>query len=416
MPVIDSERQTIVFSLLTDALRAMLSPVLLELLSALVAVSALGALICRLFAPSGPDNRYLRAAFHVSNGWLLLRISGLVVVCSVLFETGPELLRMPDTGVVVLTDIGISMMLIMLVGLVCLPLLTEYGLMEFVGALLGKRFQRWFRLPGRAAVDMTASLVSASAVGLLVTIGQYERGHYTAREASLIACSFSIVSIPFCVLIADIAGLDAVFFSWYVTVIISCLIAAAALSRLQPLRGYPDEVHTVSVDPPMTSPGPFTAAQLKAADSPGVRDYIRLAGMSIAETVPGVVAPAMGMATMAAILIFHTPVFSWLAMPIEWVLSAFSVAEAELIAPGFLAGFLDQFMPALMAGNVSSEFWRFVLGGLAVTQLVFLSEFGLLVLRSSLPVGLKDLTIVFLERTVITTPLLCLGAWIVTNG
>jgi nucleoside recognition membrane protein YjiH len=139
-------------------------------------------------------------------------------------------------------------------------------------------------------------------------------------------------------------------------------------------------------------------------------------GLSIAEIVPGVIAPAMGMATAAAILVFYTPVFSWLAMPIEWLLVLFSVAQAELIAPGFIAGYLDQFMPALLARNITSEFWRFVLGGLAVTQLVFLSEFGMLVLRSSLPVGLKDLTVIFIQRTVITTPLLCLGAWVVTNG
>jgi nucleoside recognition membrane protein YjiH len=51
-----------------------------------------------------------------------------------------------------------------------------------------------------------------------------------------------------------------------------------------------------------------------------------------------------------------------------------------------------------------------------VTQLVFLSEFGLLVLRFSLPVGLRDLTLVFVERTLITAPLLCIGAMLLTSS
>lgn len=418
MPVIDAQRQTIVFSLLTDALGSVLEPVAMELLFAVVAVSALGGLLCRIIRPLGPSNRYLRAAFHVSTGWLLLRLSGLVVVSSVIFQVGPALLRMPDTGVVVMSDIGISMLLIFVVGLAFLPLLTEYGLMEFIGALLGRRFQRWFRLPGRSAVDMTASLVSSSSVGLLVTIGQFERGYYSAREACLIACSFSIVSVPFCVLIAGIAGIEALFFGWYLTVIASCLVAAVMLARLRPLRDYPDRSEPQYVDHPPDEPvtSPFTAAQARAADAPGLRGYTEQVALSFAEVVPAVVAPAMGMATLAAILVFYTPVFSWLALPVEWLLDAFSVQQAELIAPGFLAGYLDQFMPALMAQSIDSEFWRFVLGGLAVTQLVFLSEFGLLVLRSSLPVGLKDLTIIFAERTIITAPLLALGAWIVTNS
>jgi len=136
----------------------------------------------------------------------------------------------------------------------------------------------------------------------------------------------------------------------------------------------------------------------------------------MAEILPGLIAPCMGMATLAAILVFHSPVFGWLAMPVQWLLQALSVAQADLIAVGFLAGYLDQFMPALLAQGVDSEFWRFVLGGLAVTQLVFLSEFGMLVLRSSLPVELRDLTLAFIERTLITAPLLCIGAMLLTSS
>ena len=89
------------------------------------------------------------------------------------------------------------------------------------------------------------------------------------------------------------------------------------------------------------------------------------------------------------------------------------VAQAQLIAPGFLVGFFDQFMPALIAANVEEDYWRFVLGGLSVTQLVFLSEFGMLVLRSKLPVDLKMLFVVFVQRTLITGPILMLAAWLV---
>jgi nucleoside recognition membrane protein YjiH len=105
-------------------------------------------------------------------------------------------------------------------------------------------------------------------------------------------------------------------------------------------------------------------------------------------------------------------VFQWVAYPLQWVLQESGVAEAAIIAPGFFAGYLDQFMPALLARGLTSDFWRFVLGGLAVTQLVFLSEFGVLVLRSSLPVGLVDLSLVFAIRTLVTAPMLCAGAWV----
>jgi nucleoside recognition membrane protein YjiH len=412
VPIIDADRQTIVFSLLTDALRAALQPILLQLLYGLITVAAIGSLVYRIGNPLQRGSGIAREAFAASWGWILLRLSGFLVASCVVFDIGPQLLRLEDTGIVVMMDIGINMMLIMIVGLICLPLLTEYGLMEFIGSLLGRRFQRWFRLPGRAAIDMSASLVSASAVGLIVTIGQYERGYYSARQAAVIACSFSIVSLPFCVLIAQVAGIEAHFFGWYVTVLFACLLTAVVLARIPPLSGYPDDYHNAAGNTRLESDkSAFEAALARAASGPGIRRYLQLVALSMAQILPGVVAPAMGLATAAAILVFHTPIFGWLALPVQWFLELLSVAEAPLIAPGFLAGYLDQFMPALLAQSVASEFWRFVLAGLAVTQLVFLSEFGVLVLRSSLPVNLADLTAIFIERTVISAPLLAIGAW-----
>ena len=82
---------------------------------------------------------------------------------------------------------------------------------------------------------------------------------------------------------------------------------------------------------------------------------------------------------------------------------------------GIGIGFVDQFMPAIIARSVDAEFWRFVLGGLSVTQLVFLSEFGILVLRSKLPVDLKTLFIVFVQRTIITAPVLLVMAALLTT-
>jgi len=62
-----------------------------------------------------------------------------------------------------------------------------------------------------------------------------------------------------------------------------------------------------------------------------------------------------------------------------------------IAAPALVAGFGDQFLPALIAVRSDDEFWRFVLAGLAVTQLVFMSEFGMIVLRSPLPISLRML-------------------------
>ncbi len=72
-------------------------------------------------------------------------------------------------------------------------------------------------------------------------------------------------------------------------------------------------------------------------------------------------------------------------------------------------------MPAIVASGIDSNLTSFVLAGLSVCQLVFMSEFGVIVLRSSLPLTVADLLVIFLLRTVIVLPVLILGAHFVVR-
>jgi nucleoside recognition membrane protein YjiH len=44
-----------------------------------------------------------------------------------------------------------------------------------------------------------------------------------------------------------------------------------------------------------------------------------------------------------------------------------------------------------------------------------MSEVGVIILRSSLPISLTELLVIFLQRTVIVLPVLVLGAHLVVN-
>jgi nucleoside recognition membrane protein YjiH len=317
-------------------------------------------------------------------------------------------------------DIGLNVVVIYFAGLLLMPLLTEYGLMEFTGTLARPVFQRAFRLPGRAAIDTLTSLVSASAIGLLLTITQFRRGAYDAREAAIIACNFSIVAIPFCLLIAEVGRIEHVFFAWYLSIIGSCLLCAAILARIPPLSRVP-RTRLAPLPAADVEPGAhglwqraLAAATERAASGPGPRAYLADFARTFVNTSCGVIGPCMCLATVASLLLFHTSVVDVLVAPATLSLEAFAVADAPLLASGLIAGFGDQFLPALIAGRIDSEYWRFVLAGLSVTQLVFMSEFGMIVLRSPLPIGLSTLATLFALRTVITLPMLMGCSWLFT--
>jgi nucleoside recognition membrane protein YjiH len=89
------------------------------------------------------------------------------------------------------------------------------------------------------------------------------------------------------------------------------------------------------------------------------------------------------------------------------------VPEAGVAAQTMVIGFADMFLPAVIGSGIESELTRFVIAGVSVTQLIYMSELGGLLLGSKLPLNLKDLILIFLLRTIITLPIIVVAAHII---
>jgi nucleoside recognition membrane protein YjiH len=69
------------------------------------------------------------------------------------------------------------------------------------------------------------------------------------------------------------------------------------------------------------------------------------------------------------------------------------------------------FLPSVIAaGTIQNPMTLFIIAAVSVTQLIYMSEVGGLLLGSKIPVKMTDLIIIFLERTIITLPVVVLMA------
>jgi nucleoside recognition membrane protein YjiH len=73
-----------------------------------------------------------------------------------------------------------------------------------------------------------------------------------------------------------------------------------------------------------------------------------------------------------------------------------------------MVGFADMFLPSVLGADIQSELTRFVVATVSVTQLIYLSEVGGVLLGSKVPVSFKDLFIIFILRTLITLPVIAI--------
>ncbi len=421
-PVKDDGVVTIPIALLSNNLTDYLGDLLPPIVVAIVTISSVLSLWFTLRQSGSqetPDN--MRQIFTVNRGWLILRILGCVTALMIFFEVGPEFVWSEATGHIVLYDLATAIVTIFIFAAAILPLLTDYGLMELAGTLLSRIFKRAFRLPGRSCIDALASWMSAAPVGVLITSQQFEKGNYSGREAAVIATNFSVVSLPFCVIVAQFVGLSHLFVEFYLTVVVAGLIAALITPRIPPLSRIPDLYSEAGkqLNEDVLSEGGLwrsglAAALNKAQQAPGLKQWSQSALHNLFDIWFGLMPPLVGIGTLGLVIAEFTPLFTWLSYPLIPLLELMRLPEATAAAPAFLVGFAEMFLPAVLASNIESEVTRFVVITVSITQLIYMSEVGVLIMKTRIPLNFGTLVQVFLLRTAITLPI-CVAAahWIV---
>jgi nucleoside recognition membrane protein YjiH len=406
---------TIGVGILAESLQSAFGAYIPGFMTIVIAVSAGGALAVSIIQPAWVlRNEALSSLFFISKAWLIVRIIGTIFAVMTLFQFGPGVITADFTGGTVLNDLVPVLMAWFLFAALFMPLLLSFGLMDFIGTVLRKFMQPVFKLPGRSAIDATASWMGAGPVGVLITTQQFEQGYYTKREASVIATNFSIASIAFSLVIISFIGLDAYFVPFYLTVTLAVVVAAIIMPRIPPLSLKKDEYHGPvgkqidEVVPENESTFSFGIRKaVEKANSVKSMKHVMIRGLTnVMDMWLGLIPIVMALGTVALILAEFTPVFVWLSAPIVPLLQLLQLPEAAQAAPAMIVGFADMFLPAVIGSSIESELTRFVIAGVSITQLVYMSEIGVLIMRSKIPLSFWELAVIFIQRTLITLPII----------
>lgn len=416
---------TIPVAILSKSLQNLLSNYIPSILFILVLLSTVGTLVTKLFKPKFiTNNQFLYSLFNPSWLWAVVRLLGFIFISLILLASNDMLPNIPvvemivssDTGSMVMNDLLPVLFTIFLFAGLFLPLLLNFGLLEFIGALLVKIMRPVFNLPGRSAIDCIASWLGDGTIGVLLTSKQYEDGFYTQREAAVIGTTFSLVSITFSLVVINTVGLGDMFIPFYLTVTFASLVAAIILPKLPPLSNKKDilfdgstpkvvdEVHSIKLSQSLN-------AAVETAEKQNLFECIVVDGIkNVIDMWLGVIPVVMGIGTIALILATYTPLFRVLGLPFVPVLNLLGVPEAVAASQTLIAGFADMLLPSIMAANIESDMTRFIVASVSVSQLIYLSEVGALLLGSKIPVKLSELFIIFLERTLVTLPIIAVIA------
>ena len=113
-------------------------------------------------------------------------------------------------------------------------------------------------------------------------------------------------------------------------------------------------------------------------------------------------------------LIEFTQLFQVLSLPLVPYLELLRLPEAAQAAPALLAGIVDSIMPSILGAGIESEVTRFVMAGVAVTQIIFFTEAAIILVRADIGLTLRDLVMIYALRVLISLPILALlGHWMI---
>ncbi|WP_332523626.1 YjiH family protein [Terrisporobacter sp.] len=385
----------------------------------LISISVIGTVVIKTIKPKFMiENEYLNNLFNVTPLWFAARILGMFFVICAYFELGPEFIWSSNTGGLVLNDLLPILIAVFLFAGFLLPLLLDFGLLEFVGSLLTKFMRPIFNLPGRSSIDCIASWLGDGSIGILLTSKQYEQGFYTKREAAVIGTTFSAVSITFCLVIISQVGLAHMFLPFYLTVTLSGIVAAIIIPRIPPLSRKEDTYYgdqkskNLEIIPEGYTPFSWgiEKAVEKASENTHPKEFVISGVKNVLDMWVGVLAIVMAMGGVALMIAEYTSIFQVMGTPFIPLLKLLGVPEAAAASQTLVVGFADMFIPSVLGATITNEMTRFIVACISVTQLIYMSEVGGLLLGSKIPVGIKDLVILFIERTLVTLPVIVLMA------
>jgi len=333
---------------------------------------------------------------------------GIIVSIMAIIGKGPEALMRGDMIPFLFDKLAIPVGLMIPLGSIFLSFLVEYGLLEFIGVIMEPVMKPVWKTPGRSAVDAVASFVGSYSIGLLITNSVYKEGKYTIKEACIIATGFSTVSATFMIIVAKTLGLMEIWnFYFWSTLIITFLVTAISV-RIYPLKSKPDIYYNgkEKVEEKKREGNIFKNAYLDGLESASnsetvitnvvknMKDGIRMAA--------GVVPTILSIGLLGLILAEYTPIFDLVGYIFYPFTSLMKIPDPLIVSKAVSLEIAEMFLPALLVKSVGHIITRYVVGVVSISAILFFSALIPCILATEIPLKIREMVTIWIERTILT--------------
>ena len=338
------------------------------LMTTIIVLSAFIAWIDVLAKPKWiEDHPMCRSLFSCTKFEAFVRLLGAVFAVCSCFTLGPEFMTSIDTGGTML-PLATQLSILIPPMILFQTFILEFGLMEFLGTIIGFIMKPLFKVTEMASVSIISAWLGPVSAGAMAAKQFFDEGYFTVKEAATVAACFAVSSIGWCSLVANVLGVMDYFSYFYLTIVVVGIILAIATVRIPPLSLYPESY------------------------KPGVerKEYRAIDGSRL---------------TRATVLACERAETAFMDLT--------GVPEAYTAAPAIISGFADNYLPIILGKAVASPQTKFIVGTMSILELIYMSEIGALLISTKLVKNMGHVALIFIERTVIALPFVVLISTII---
>ncbi|WP_414055261.1 YjiH family protein [Macrococcus equi] len=396
VPITIGENNTIIIDHIVNWIKIYLAPILPYYALLLILIGAVYP-----FLNGSWKNSYTNLSFTI------FKVLGVIVGFMVVFKVGPKFILSTDLGPFLFEKLAIPLGVLIPIGSVFLSLLVGYGLLEFIGVLCRKFMRPVFNTPGKSAVDAVASFVGSYSIGLMITNKVYKEGHYTNKEAVIIATGFSTVSAPFMIIVAKTLGIMEHWNLFFWSTLVITFIVTAITVHIPPIRFESNDTYEgvpykeeVSKGMPLLKEA-YLEAKIAISTANTLLQNIMINIKDGVIMTMAILPSIMSIGLLGLLIAKYTSIIKYLSLIFYPILSLFPSIDVPVLAEASTLSVIEMLLPAAIAQD-ADLITRFTTGVMSISAIIFFSSVVPVIVSTDIKIPIWKLVVIWFERVILT--------------
>lgn len=290
------------------------------------------------------------------------------------------------------------------------PLLLDFGFVQFVSVFVGPVMRPLFKVPSRSAVDCVASWLGSSSMAVVLTAKMHKHSYYSDKEAAIMVSSFSLAGIYNIYAVTMLLDIGYAF-GWLLAVIyITMLIIALVLPRIWPLCSIPDlyldgeKRQDIEHDPLRHGTSLWRRAMAHGENKARHMTWQFYVQETLWIMVPLIFTTIPLMITVGSFLMLvadSTPILNIPSEPLAKFMSLLGAPESSIVGQSTVLAFIDHYLAVALGQQLLTGQARFLCVALTTVGLLNMTEVGLHVWHSSIPLKFWHMLVIYAIRIII---------------